>query len=263
MKLRLFQVDTFTSRVFGGNPAAVVPMNEWLDDATLQAIAAENNLSETAFVIPQGEFSPLRWFTPTLEMDLCGHATLATAHVLFSEYFTNKTLLQFETLSGTLSVTRRDQLLFLDFPSRPGRSITLGDDVAAEIGVRASEAIQSRDLMLVLSSEADVANFSPNYSAIESLDAFALIVTAPGESVDFVSRFFAPKAGVPEDPVTGSAHCTLVPYWANRLGKDHLTARQLSSRGGQLLCELRGERVIIGGAVAEYMRGEINVGAAS
>jgi PhzF family phenazine biosynthesis protein len=262
VKLPIHHIDAFTSRVFAGNPAAVVPMEEWLDDETLQAIAAENNLSETAFVIPRRGTSPLRWFTPTIEMDLCGHATLATAHVLFCEYFPNETTLQFGTRSGLLSATKGRGLISLDFPSRPGRPIVLDAQTAASMGASYIEALQSRDLMLVLSTESEVANFVPNLPAIEALDAFALIITAPGNDVDFVSRFFAPRAGVPEDPVTGSAHCTLVPYWAARLAKPKLSARQLSGRGGELRCELQGERVAIGGAVVEYLRGTIDVGAA-
>ncbi len=261
MKLPIYTVDAFSAHVFGGNPAAVVVMERWLDDATLQAIAAENNLSETAFVIPAEECSRLRWFTPTMEMDLCGHATLATAHVLFEQRYGDRNLLRFETRSGTLAVTRHQGLLYLDLPSRPGEAVVISKALTDALGAAPVEAVRSRDLMVVFESEADVQRFSPNLPAIERLDEFALIVTAPGTEVDFVSRFFAPGAGVPEDPVTGSAHCTLIPYWASRLGKAKLTARQLSKRGGQLMCELRGERVLIGGATVEYLRGEINVGA--
>jgi PhzF family phenazine biosynthesis protein len=263
VKLPIYQIDAFTNRVFGGNPAAVVVMDEWLEDQTLQAIAAENNLSETAFVIPGPECSPLRWFTPAVEMDLCGHATLAAAHVLFQEHYAEQTHLRFETRSGTLAVSRNDHLLYLDFPSRPGEPVTIDETLIEALGRTPVSAIRARDLMVVFETEAEVRDFSPDYSAIHGLDAFALIITARGEGVDFVSRFFAPGAGVPEDPVTGSAHCTLIPYWAKRLGKTALSARQLSSRGGELACELRGDRVLIGGQVVEYMRGEICVGAAS
>lgn len=259
MNFPIYQIDAFTNRVFGGNPAAVVVLHEWLDDQTLQAIAAENNLAETAFVIPDAKCSKLRWFTPVLEIDLCGHATLATAHVLFREHFREATHLRFETKGGSLAVSRKEDLLFLDFPSRPGEPVTIDDTLIKALGTSPESAILARDLMVVLESEAAVRAFSPDYSAIQTLDAFALIVTSRGEEVDFVSRFFAPRAGVPEDPVTGSAHCTLIPYWANRLGKTKLSAQQLSSRGGKLTCELRGDRVLIGGKVVEYMRGEISV----
>lgn len=259
MKLPLYQVDAFTGRVFGGNPAAVVLLDAWLDDVTMQAIAGENNLAETAFVIPGAEKSLLRWFTPALEVDLCGHATLATAHVLFDGIFADRGLLRFETKSGTLSVSRRDGLLWLDFPSRPGKPTDVTPGLVEALGVTPVEVLQSRDLMVVLESQDAVSGFAPDFAAIERLDAFALIVTAPGREVDFVSRFFAPRAGIPEDPVTGSAHCTLIPYWAHRLGKERLSALQLSQRGGTLTCELQGDRVLIGGQSVEYLRGEIRV----
>lgn len=261
MKLPIYQIDAFTSRVFGGNPAAVVMLDEWLDETTMQAIAAENNLAETAFVIPGFESSRLRWFTPALEVDLCGHATLATAHVLFEGIFEDRTHVRFETKSGTLAVSRRDGLLWLDFPSRPGEPAVVTEELVEALGVTPVEALRSRDLMVVLESEDAVRGFTPDLAAIERLDTFAVIVTAPGHEVDFVSRFFAPRAGIPEDPVTGSAHCTLIPYWAGRMGKATLSARQLSLRGGELTCELRGDRVLIGGQTAEYLRGEIRVAA--
>lgn len=259
MKLPIYQVDAFSDRVFGGNPAAVVILDRWLEDHVLQSIAAENNLAETAFVIPGDEVSRLRWFTPALEVDLCGHATLATAHVLFDGRFADRTRLRFDTRSGILSVDRRDGLSWLDFPSRPGDRIDITDDLVDALGVRPEEALKARDLMVVLDSEAAVTGFRPDHAAIERLDAFALIVTAPGDEVDFVSRFFAPRAGIPEDPVTGSAHCTLIPYWARRSGRTRLSARQVSSRGGELTCELREDRVLIGGQSVEYLRGEIRV----
>jgi len=259
MKLPVFQLDAFTSRVFGGNPAAVVVMDRWLDDRTLQSIAAEHNLSETAFVIPKPEECPLRWFTPTVEVDLCGHATLAAADVLLRHYLRDRDTISFMTKSGTLTVTRSDGLLAMEFPSRPGTSIAIDDALADALGARPKEALLARDLLAVFESEADVRAFRPDYSRIASLDAFALIVSAPGSDVDFVSRFFAPRAGVPEDPVTGSAHCTLIPYWARRLRKMTLVARQLSARGGELRCEFRGDRVIIAGDAVEYLRGEITV----
>ncbi len=259
MKLPLYQVDAFTRRIFGGNPAAVVLLDDWLPDETLLAIAAENNLSETAFVIPHSDVSPLRWFTPVLEMDLCGHATLAAAHVLFRHRFPSTNRVRFSTHSGNLLVTRDGELLSMDFPARPGRPSELTDHLLSALGMQPREAVLARDLLAVFESEEEVRAFRPNFERIATLDAFALIVSAPGNTVDFVSRFFAPRAGVCEDPVTGSAHCTLIPYWAARLGKPKLVAKQLSARGGDIVCELRGDRVIIGGNTVEYLRGEIEV----
>lgn len=259
MKLPIFQLDAFTDRPFGGNPAAVVLLDEWLDDARLQAIGAENNLSETAFVIPREAESPLRWFTPAVEVDLCGHATLAAAHVLFRECFPARDEVSFGTRSGRLGVRRQGDLLAMDFPSRPGSPAALTEAMAGAVDRRPREALLARDLMLVFEREEDVRSLRPDLARIAALDAFAVIATAPGDAVDFVSRFFAPRAGVPEDPVTGSAHCTLVPYWARRLGKAKLVARQLSARGGDLVCEHRGDRTIIAGNVVEYLRGEIEV----
>ena len=260
MKLPIYQVDAFTTHLFRGNPAAVVVMNEWLPDDVLQAIAAENNLAETAFAIPGSGEIPLRWFTPTVEVDLCGHATLATAHVLFRYHLPKLGKISFATKSGTLTVTRDRELLSMDFPSRPGRPIEVGEDLVAALGVRPREALLSRDLLAVFESEAEIRSLRPDFQRLMSIDGMAVIVSAPGVEVDFVSRFFAPKAGIPEDPATGSSHCTLVPYWAKRLGKTSLLARQLSARGGELRCEQKGERVAIGGATVEYLRGEITVG---
>jgi PhzF family phenazine biosynthesis protein len=260
MKLPIYQIDAFTSRLFGGNPAAVVPLDSWLADQVLQAIAAENNLSETAFVLAQTNPARLRWFTPELEVDLCGHATLAAAHVMFSEYFPRQSEITFKTRSGTLRVVRSGSLLMMEFPSRPGKPVSVSADQIAALGARPREALQARDLLLVFDSEAEVRAMRPDFDRIANLNTFAVIVSAPGSKADFVSRFFAPRAGVAEDPVTGSSHCTLIPYWAARLGKRTLLSHQLSRRGGELRCELRGERVGIGGEVVEYLRGEINVG---
>ncbi len=259
MNLPLYQIDAFTNCLFGGNPAAVVPMNEWLDDKLLQGIAAENNLAETAFVIPKADVCPLRWFTPAVEIDLCGHATLAAAHVLLHHYFPSRQQITFSTRSGNLIVTRDGEILAMDFPSRPGRPVEVTDALVSALGVTPREAFLARDLLAVFDSEAEIRDFRPDSQRIASLEAFALIVSAPGTNADFVSRFFAPKAGIPEDPVTGSSHCTLIPYWAARLAKPRLVARQLSARGGELYCELRGDRVIIGGKTVEYLRGEICV----
>ncbi len=259
MTLPLYQVDAFTSRLFGGNPAAVVVLDQWLADDVLQAIAAENNLSETAFVLPDDDVTELRWFTPTIEVDLCGHATLAAGHVLFAYHYPSRETLRFSTRSGVLAVNRQGDRLNLDFPARPGVRVDVSDALVAALGQRPREVRLARDTLAVFDSEAQVQDLRPNVDLTAALDTFAVIVTAPGSAVDFVSRFFAPRAGIAEDPVTGSAHCTLVPYWAERLGKRKLSARQLSRRGGELDCELRHDRVLIGGRAVEYLRGEITL----
>jgi PhzF family phenazine biosynthesis protein len=259
MKLAMYQVDAFTDRRFGGNPAAVVLLKAELPDATLQAIAAENNLSETAFVLPAKDHYRLRWFTPRVEVDLCGHATLGTAHVLFQTGAARGDSVRFETAGGTLRVSRDGELLCMDFPARPARPVECPSGLAAALGAEPAELLQARDLMAVFEDEDQIAAMNPDPAAVAAQEAFAVIATAPGREVDFVSRFFAPKVGIPEDPVTGSAHCTLVPYWAERLGKKELHARQLSPRGGELFCEHRGERVILRGRVVEYLRGQIEV----
>jgi PhzF family phenazine biosynthesis protein len=225
----------------------------------LQRIAAENNLAETTFVLPGEEAMPLRWFTPTVEVDLCGHATLATAHVLFRYYLPKAAELVFDTRSGHLRVKREGDLLSLDFPARPGSSAEVTDALVNALGARPTAAYRARDVMAVFDSESQVRDLQPNIERIAELDTFAVIVTAPGREADYVYRFFAPRHGVDEDPVTGSANCTLVPYWAKRLGKAELTARQLSSRGGELRCTLKGERVLIAGRTVEYLRGEITL----
>lgn len=259
MKLPLYQVDAFTSRMFCGNPAAVVLLDDWLPDARLAAIAAENNLAETAFVVPRGDVMPLRWFTPTVEVDLCGHATLAAAHVLFRYSFPSAKRLEFRTRSGNLAVERDGGLLSMDFPSRPGKRVEVTDALASALAARPREAYLSRDLLAIFDSESQVRDFRPDFERIASLDAFAVTVSAPGDAADYVYRFFAPRQGIPEDPATGSANCTLVPYWAARLGKRELVAKQLSARSGDLRCALRGDRVLIAGGAVEYLRGEITV----
>ena len=259
MKLPIYQVDAFTSRVFAGNPAAVVLTEKWLADRTMQAIAQENNLSETAFVVPRGEFFDLRWFTPELEVDLCGHATLASAHVLFRHDHTPRERIVFHSKSGFLAVERQGDLLAMDFPSRPPHEVAMDAAVGRALGAAPRELHESRDLLAVFGSQAEVEALRPDFTAIGELETFAVIATAPGEACDFVSRFFAPRAGVPEDPVTGSAHCTLAPYWSARLGKSKLHARQVSRRGGEIFCEQAGERVVLAGRAVEYLRGEIHV----
>ena len=257
MKLKMFQIDAFTDRRFAGNPAAVVLLENKIPDELMQKIAAENNLAETAFLLPGDDAWDLRWFTPTLEIDLCGHATLASAHVLFGEGLATGDEVRFDSLGGRLAVRRSGDMLTLDFPSRPPEPIDFGDDYGHALGARPLEVHASRDHLALFACEADVTALQPDFVKLAALDAFAVMATAPGDNVDFVSRFFAPKAGVPEDPVTGSAHCTLTPFWAERLGKTTMNARQISPRGGYLRCTLQGDRVLVAGYSVEYLRGEI------
>jgi PhzF family phenazine biosynthesis protein len=260
MKLRLYQVDAFASRVFAGNPAAVVPLEAWLDDATLQGIATENNLSETAFLVGgQGEYD-IRWMTPALEVDLCGHATLASAWVVFNELEPGQTEVLFRSKSGPLRVVAKGENLALDFPSRPPEPAEAQHGPLAEALGRAPAAtLSSRDLMAVYEREDEVGALAPDMGQLVTFAVTGVIATAPGNDCDFVSRFFAPAYGIPEDPVTGSAHCTLVPYWAKRLGKTSLHARQISPRGGELFCEDRGDRVEIAGHAVKYLEGTIEI----
>lgn len=259
MELPIFQIDAFTSSVFGGNPAAVVPLTQWLPAAVMQSIAAENNVAETAFCVHRGDHYELRWFTPTVEVDLCGHATLATAHLLFSRYELQAQRLRFTTQSGWLEVTRAGDRLALDFPARPPATCAVPAELVAALGVQPVDVLAARDYLVVLRGAEAVRSLVPDLARIATLDRFAVIVTAPGDDCDFVSRFFAPAQGIPEDPVTGSAHCTLIPYWSRRLGKLGLVARQLSRRGGELFCEDRGDRVTIAGHAVLYLAGTIYV----
>jgi PhzF family phenazine biosynthesis protein len=259
MRLKLHQVDAFTRRTFGGNPAAVVPLETWLPDATLQAIATENNLSETAYFLPRGGHWELRWFTPVAEIDLAGHPTLATAWVMRHRLGVTGPI-EFRTKRGdTLVVTPGpDERLAMDFPARPARPAHIGD-VAAALGAPPEKVLLARDGMAVFDSAETVAALKPDFAKVAALQGMGLIATAPGRDCDFVSRFFAPKHAIPEDPVTGSAHCTLIPYWAARLGKTALFARQISARGGELWCKLAGERVEIAGHCAPYLEGTIEL----
>jgi PhzF family phenazine biosynthesis protein len=261
MRLPIYQVDAFTNTLFSGNPAAVCPLQAWLPDATMQAIAAENNLSETAFFVREAGDYALRWFTPGVEVDLCGHATLASAHVVFSFIEAARERVRFRTLkAGTLEVSRRSGLLTMDFPARPASPCQAPAGLLAALGGTPREVLRARDHLVVYGSAAEIAALKPDLTALAAVDCWAAIVTAPGEDgLDFVSRFFAPAQGVPEDPVTGSAHSTLVPYWANHLGKNTLTARQLSRRGGLLHCAFNDERVDIGGHAVTYLVGHIEL----
>ena len=255
--MKLYQVDAFTSSLFAGNPAAVVPLESWPDDALLQNIAMENNLSETAFLVADDTGHTLRWFTPSVEVDLCGHATLAAAWVVFNALGFPGERIRFNTASGALYVERNGQTLSLDFPSRPAHPVSSRAPYEQALGIPLMEVLQARDTLVVLDSAEQVRNFQPDVAAIGKLDTFAIMITAPGDDCDFVSRFFAPAKGVPEDPVTGSAHCTLVPYWADRLGKTTLHARQLSARGGELHCTLKGDRVTLSGQARCFLKGDI------
>lgn len=259
MKIPLYQVDAFASRVFGGNPAAVCPLRRWLPDATLQAIAAENNLSETAFVVEEAQGFGLRWFTPAAEVDLCGHATLASGFVYLNHVYPELNSITFETRSGPLTVTRDGDLFQLELPSRPPSALPHSPDLEAALGHRPSTLLAARDWLAVFDTEAEIRSLKPDMAALAKLPTFGVIVTAPGEWVDFVSRFFAPANGVPEDPVTGSAHSTLTPYWAQRLGKRRLFAKQISRRGGDLHCECIDGRVRLLGEARLYLTGTISL----
>jgi PhzF family phenazine biosynthesis protein len=260
MNVPIYQVDAFSSKLFGGNPAAICPLDQWLPDATLQSIAAENNLAETAFYIRKNGGFHIRWFTPGVEVDLCGHATLAAAHVIMEiRKEAKQGRVSFDSKSGELVVTRESDLYALDFPARPPVEVKADDKLFAALGATPKLVLGARDYFCVFDTEAEVRAVKPNMEKLAAIDRFATIVTAPGSDCDFVSRFFAPAQGIPEDPVTGSSHCTLIPYWASRLGKTKLFARQISPRGGELWCEHRGARVTIAGRAVKFLEGTIVV----
>jgi predicted PhzF superfamily epimerase YddE/YHI9 len=256
-RIPVYQVDAFASRVFTGNPAAVCPLDKWLPDEQMQAIAAENNLAETAFFVKNGEGYNLRWFTPTVEVDLCGHATLASGFVIMNHLTPSAKLVQFSTQSGNLIVTRDGDLLSLDFPTRMPLECQVDPGLIPGLGGRPETVLAAREYLVVYGTEEEVRSLTPDMNALAKVDHFAVIATAPGKDVDFISRFFAPKQGIPEDPVTGSAHCTLIPYWSKRLGKKKLHAYQASPRGGELWCEDRGDRVTISGKAVQFLEGTI------
>jgi predicted PhzF superfamily epimerase YddE/YHI9 len=266
MKLQIFQVDAFTNEPFHGNPAAVVPLEAWLSDETMLNIAAENNLAETAFFVKNGEQYDIRWFTPKVEINLCGHATLGSAYVLFSELGIQAGHINFVShRSGNLGVGRDGDKFVLDFPAYGINEIELSDEVSDAVGAIPAKAweTQGNMIMLRLESETQVRELEPNMPAIAELPYDEIIVTAKGDTCDFASRMFAPRIGIPEDPVTGATHCSLIPYWAEELGKKEMYAKQVSSRGGELFCELAGDRVKIGGNATLYLKGEIYVEAGS
>lgn len=257
MKIKQYQVDAFATRAFEGNPAAVCPLESWLDDGLLQAIAEENNLSETAFFVPSEKGFDLRWFTPVKEVDLCGHATLATAHVLFDILGYAGQTITFETRSGELIVERKGERLEMDFPACPPTPCAPSEILSKGLGQQPLEVLVADDYLAVFDSEAAVRAITPDFALLAQLDLRGVVITAPGTDADFVSRFFAPRYGIPEDPVTGSAHCELAPYWANRLGKNILTAKQVSRRGGNMVCEMKADRVVLSGCAVTFMEAEM------
>ena len=262
MNLQIFQVDAFTKKPLSGNPAAVCPLEEWLADETMLKIAAENNLSETAFFVRKDGFYEIRWFTPTIEVNLCGHATLATAFVIFNCLnLENETINFYSSKSGKLSVEKQGDVLVLDFPGYGVSEIEIEENLVEAVGKRPLQTweTQGNMVLMLFENESDIAAIAPDISALRKIPFDEIIVTAKGSESDFVSRMFAPRIGIAEDPVTGAIHCSLIPFWAERLGKETLYARQISARGGELFCELNGERVKIGGNAALYLKGEIYV----
>ena len=258
MEIPIFQVDAFTGKIFGGNPAAVCPLKKWLDNSLMQSIALENNLSETAFFVRKESGYRIRWFTPVAEVDLCGHATLATAFVIFNYIDTSVKEVSFDSNSGLLKVTHSDDgLLSMDFPSLAPTPCKPPEALFKGLGKEPSETLCSEDYMAVFSEPDDVVGLKPDMMTLSKLDLRGVIITKKGKNVDFISRFFAPKYGIPEDPVTGSAHSTLIPYWAKNLGKSKLHAQQLSKRGGELFCKDMKERIKISGNAVLYFKGSI------
>lgn len=257
MELPIYQVDAFAQRLFEGNPAAVVPLEKWLPDALMQEIAGENNLSETAFFVRAGEKFELRWFTPSAEVDLCGHATLATAHVLFRHLDFPDLTIRFQTRSGILTVQRSTDGISMDFPAIPSEPIDAPEALIQGLGAEPSQVRAAPDFLAVFDREQDIIDLKPDFPVLSRLDRRGVIATAPGREHDFVSRCFYPKVGVNEDPVTGSAHCKMAPYWAVELGRNDLIARQLSRRGGTVGCQLQRDRVILTGQAVTYLTGKI------
>ncbi|HEY8561812.1 MAG TPA: PhzF family phenazine biosynthesis protein [Pyrinomonadaceae bacterium] len=262
MNLTIYQVDAFTTEVFKGNPAAVCPLTEWLPAETMQKIALENNLSETAFFVKNGDLYEIRWFTPTIEVNLCGHATLASSYVIFNELGETSDVIKLHSdRSGSLSVTRQGERLILDFPAYGANEIVIDARLGEALGKLPLQnwETQGNMVLCLFENESDIAEMTPDFSALARIEFDEVIVTACSDSADFVSRMFAPRIGIPEDPVTGAIHCSLIPFWAERSGKTEFYAKQISARGGELFCELAGDRVKIGGGAALYLKGEIYV----
>lgn len=264
MKLTLYQVDAFADKLFSGNPAAVIPLEKWIDDELMQKLGMENNLAETVFFVPKGNDFEIRWFTPEVEINLCGHATLASAYVLFNKLGYKKPSITFHSKSGPLYVTRAGETINLDFPSwKPERIEVYPPELLHSLGdPEIAGVYKYRDFLVELNNEAAVKNLNPDFTLMKKAGE-KVIVTAPGKEVDFVSRFFAPTAGIDEDPVTGSAHSQLIPFWSEKLGKAKMKAKQLSKRGGTIYCEQKGERVIMGGSCVFYMKGEVELAVGS
>lgn len=259
MELTLYQIDAFAEHVFEGNPAAVCPLESWLDDDVMQAIAEENNLSETAFFVANNTGFDLRWFTPTIEVDFCGHATLATAYVLFECLSYKQLEIKFNTRVGEFIVTKENDNFKMDFPRLELKPYRIDEDLINVLGFVPHEAMIGNDLVILMGSEHEVADYQPNFELLKLLPGRAVCITSESENYDFVSRFFAPKAGINEDPVTGSSHCALAPYWGHKLNKKLLKARQVSARGGDVLCHVNDSRVTLIGRAVIYMQGTINI----
>ena len=260
MLIPIYQIDAFTSNLYRGNPAAVCPLDHWMETHLLQGIAQENNLSETAFFVSNGDVYDLRWFTPCSEVKLCGHATLATAFVIFNYIDQNRELISFNTASGLLEVFRdSNNLIHMNFPSQPGQQIDVTNNITKGLRERPEYLYLGEDLMAVFSKESQIHTIAPNFSILSTFPGRGVIITAAGDAVDFVSRFFAPKVGILEDPVTGSAHCMMAPYWSQRLKRKKLLAKQLSKRGGDIACELKENRVQISGKAIKFLVGKIHL----
>lgn len=259
MNLTIYQIDSFANKTFEGNPAAICPLQEWLEDDILLSIAEENNLSETAYFIKNENTFHIRWFTPTTEVDLCGHATLAAAFVIFNELKYKQNTISFESKSGNLTVTKNEDCLFMNFPAQPPIPCELPDKINQAFHIKPIEALKSEDYIMVLNNENEILNAKPKLELLKDIDLRGVIITAKSDRYDFVSRFFAPKYGINEDPVTGSAYTQLIPYWAKQLDKNKLHSKQLSSRGGELFCENLGKRVSIAGYCIKYLEGTIKI----
>ena len=258
MNIKIYQIDAFANQTFKGNPAAVCPLDSWLPDELMQSIAAENNLSETAFFVPEGEGFFIRWFTPSAEVALCGHATLASAFVLFNILDFKGDRIDFNSKSGILPVSKSEERLVLDFPSQPPEPCDVPEEIIEAFGVAPIECLKAEDYVVIFQNAEQVLSASPDFEILRSLDSRGVIISAASEEYDFVARFFAPNLGILEDPVTGSAYTQLVPYWAKKTNKTVFHARQVSSRGGELFCELVGDRVKIAGSAVKYLEGSID-----
>lgn len=259
MEISLYQIDAFTSKLFEGNPAAVCPLDEWLPDEVMQSIASENNLSETAFFVYGDNGFHIRWFTPKGEVDLCGHATLASAYVLFNILGYEREKIEFSSRSGILPVTQDKEWLTMDFPSQPPVPCDIPEEIHKAFNIEPIECLKSEDLIAVFERETDIESVNPDFSQLMKLDLRGVAITAKSDRWDFVARFFAPKYGIPEDPVTGSAYTQLAPYWASKTGSKRFCVKQVSPRGGELICEIIGDRVFISGKAVKYLEGKIQI----